>query len=102
MMADEVAYHPENVLWDQLLSGFGTEVGSGKGTTGFDGVNFFSTAHKYSAEHPAQSNLSTAVLSATSLRAALVKMWGLKKANNNPLRIRPNMLFVGLDNYDLA
>lgn len=71
---------------------------SGAGTTGYDGVAWFSTAHPNGPSGATQSNLSTAVLSRTAFNAAYSQMASLGREGGLPYYVLPTTLVVGPNN----
>lgn len=84
-LADAAATHPDELVFDLLAGGF-TNVS-------YDGRPFFDTAHT-AGSGPAQSNKSTAVLSATSYATARAAMMSLVDENGKPLNVVPDLLVV--------
>ena len=95
MLASRARQHVAKSMVELLLNGFVAapfpRISDG---LAYDGANFFSAAH-VDGSGPTQSNLETAVLTATSYDAGRVAMQSLKDEESEPLEIRPNFLLVG-------
>jgi len=83
-LADAAATHPDELVFDLLAAGFTN--------AGYDGRAFFDAVHPTGAT--AQSNKSTAGLSADSYAAARSAMMSLKDEHGKPLNVVPDLLIV--------
>jgi len=84
-LADAAATHPDELVFDLIAKGFANLC--------YDGRSFFDTAHP-TGDNAAQSNKSTAALTATSYSAARMAMMSLVDENGKPLNVIPDLLIV--------
>ncbi len=93
MMGEEVAAHPDELLFDRMMDGHNSTAPC------FDEQNFFDTDHPVDMFDPAntdtQSNYKTSTtLTQDNLFAMRALMAQFKGENNRPLRVMPNLLVV--------
>ncbi len=84
-LADASATHPDELVFDLLENAFANLC--------YDGRAFFDTAHP-TGDKAAQSNKSTATLSAASYAAARAAMMSLVDEHGKPLNVVPDLLIV--------
>jgi phage major head subunit gpT-like protein len=84
--ASQSGYY-DKLAFEQLIKGLTQN--------GYDGVNFFSTAHPNGAAGATQSNRGTTAFSATALDAVCQAMLLFTGEDGEPLGIQPKVLYVG-------
>jgi phage major head subunit gpT-like protein len=85
-LGNEMAIHPDEVVFGLLSDGFSTEC--------YDGQYFYDSDHE-GANGASISNVTDLALSPTSYGAARVAMKNLKDEHGKSLRINPSLLVVG-------
>lgn len=86
-MGAQAARHPDKLIFQLLPDGFTAK--------GYDGVEFFSTAHPNGPSGGTWSNHGTASLSAASFEAAMTSMMSLRDKHGEPLGLQNFTLVVG-------
>ena len=88
-MRDDFEEHRLQLAIDLLGAGFAASLG-----TVYDGQFLFDSDHSDGPGLPTQSNVTTAVLSETSFRAAQTTMWQWVKPNGKMANVNPDTLII--------